>query len=195
LANGLIFLFSPRELPNIFGNELANYNKKFPTSGVTTSRANNYTTIFETLTNVIEVFRLLKSSTNGIDKLWNSVAGEPKIEIPVAFCISWYDVIEHKFYNSIPKDTDKVEMSAIVQDKQIKYEPMLSYSNEIKELLYNDETGNIRLKNKIETSFKNYLYFAVQTIKEIDQGDKNYPESRGCLLPVLWMLNHLKIID
>jgi ABC-type dipeptide/oligopeptide/nickel transport system ATPase component len=199
VADGLIFLFSPRELPDIFNNEIANYTQKFPSSGIATSSSNDYTTIFQTLNNVIEVFRLCNNKpddqTTRLDKLREYFTGEPKINIPIALCISWYDVIERKFYNRIPSDTDATEMSAIIQNGNVKYNAIQSYSNEIKNLLYNRETGNIRLRNKIETSLKRYMYFTIQTIKETGDGSMNYAESKGCLLPVLWMFKQLKMID
>jgi ABC-type dipeptide/oligopeptide/nickel transport system ATPase component len=196
-ADGLIFLFSPRELPDIFSDEIAAYNIKFPKSGVAAPNANNYATIFDTLNSVIEAFRLLnnKPSTKWYDEIMDCLVDKSKIKIPVALCISWYDVIQHKFKNKIPSDMDETKMSAIIQDKQIKYEVIQSYSDEIKELLYNEETGNIRLENIIETSLNNYLYFAIQTIQEEEDGSRNSPKSKGCLLPVLWMLKQLKIID
>ncbi|GEM_PF-7054681 len=195
MADGLIFLFSPKELWEIFGNEVVRYANKYNYDDLKSTDSNNKETLFETMNNVIEV---LKFEDNIPDKVakWKFWHKEPKINLPIAFCISWYDVISERFCNQIPDDTDEVEMSSIIGNGKIKFDAVESYSKEIEAVLYNEETGNWRLKNTIETSLDNYLYFLIQTRKNCkDSNGRVYEdEPRGCLLPILWMFKQLKLI-
>ena len=122
-----------------------------------------------------------------IDKFHHS-----KIDIPVAFCFSKYDLIEKAFNILIPHDLDEVEFGQIINlyDKSVKSDEIDYISDSFKDSIYNLKIHH--LINSIPTNFSDYHYFGIQSIEITDNGYRLNP--RGASLPIIWILKQLDLL-
>lgn len=115
-----------------------------------------------------------------------------KIDIPVAFCFSKYDLIDGIFNIIIPHDLDETEFGQIIDlyNKSANYDEIDYISNSIREQIYNLRIYH--LINNIPSSFSNYHYFGIQSIEDTGNGFRLKP--RGASLPIIWILKQLDLL-
>lgn len=153
------------------------------------------TPLLRVINNIINILK----RDNYDDESDSSIIGQvidrfqtTKIEIPVAFCFSKYDLIEHVFHISIPHDLIDREFRSIVnvQDNSINYNEIDYISQSIQDKI--NHFAIHHLINSIPSNFSNYHYFGIQSIELKDKRCNLNP--RGASLPIIWILKQLDLL-
>lgn len=115
-----------------------------------------------------------------------------KIEIPVAFCLSKYDLVENVFNIPIPHDLSKREFGAIVNahGNSINYNEIDYISQSLQDKI--NSIAIYHLINSVPSNFSNFHYFGIQSIELKDKKCNLNP--RGASLPIIWILKQLDLL-
>lgn len=118
----------------------------------------------------------------------------PKVKCPIAIGVTKVDQIKHLMFQEIPFDNTDFE-TMYLKGSQINHELIRDVSNEIKDLVFHEEDGEIGVKNMLDAEIENYEFFGIKSgdvdlrTGKIDR--MNTPQ--GILLPLIWLLIKLKL--
>ena len=118
----------------------------------------------------------------------------PKVKCPIAIGVTKVDQIKHLMFQEIPFDNTDFE-TMYLKGGQINQELIRDVSNEIKDLVFHEEDGEIGVKNMLDAEIENYEFFGIKSgdvdiiTGKIDR--MNTPQ--GILLPLIWLLIKLKL--
>ncbi len=118
----------------------------------------------------------------------------PKVKCPIAIGVTKVDQIKHLMFQEIPFDNTDFE-TMYLKGGQINQELIRDVSNEIKDLVFHEEDGEIGVKNMLDAEIENYEFFGIKSgdvdIKTGKIDRMNTPQ--GILLPLIWLLIKLKL--
>lgn len=118
----------------------------------------------------------------------------PKVKCPIAIGVTKIDQIKHLMFQEIPFDNTDFE-TMYLKGSQINQELIKDVSNEIKDLVFHEEDGEIGVKNMLEAEIENYEFFGIKSgdvdLKTGKIDRMNTPQ--GILLPLIWLLIKLKL--
>lgn len=145
-----------------------------------------------------------------------------KVRCPIAIGVTKVDQIKHLMFNEVPYDSAEFESMYLEGDK-INSDLIKSISNELKDIVFHKEHGEINVQNKLEGEVKHFELFGIKSgnavinnngktlaveelqdvLNEKEKEDvylkmvSNPPESelqqQGVLLPLIWLLIKLKL--
>jgi hypothetical protein len=158
--------------------------------------ASNSTPLLTIMNNIVNI---LRRDTNQDDEAKSSIINtildkmqNSKIGIPVAFCLSKYDLVEQALGIPIPRDLDRAEFHRFINifDNSINYQEIDSISESIEDRIHNLEIHH--LNNIVPSNFSSFHYFGVQSI-EVKDG-KCCLSPKGASLPIIWLLKQLNLL-
>lgn len=118
----------------------------------------------------------------------------PKVKCPIAIGVTKVDQIKHLMFQEIPFDNTDFE-TMYLKGSQINQELIRDVSNEIKDLVFHEEDGEIGVKNMLDAEIENYEFFGIKSgdvdLKTGKIDRMNTPQ--GILLPLIWLLIKLKL--
>lgn len=118
----------------------------------------------------------------------------PKVKCPIAIGVTKVDQIKHLMFQEIPFDNTDFE-TMYLKGGQINQELIRDVSNEIKDLVFHEEDGEIGVKNMLDAEIENYEFFGIKSgdvdLKTGKIDRMNTPQ--GILLPLIWLLIKLKL--
>ncbi|MEI2757342.1 MAG: hypothetical protein V9F46_12915 [Chitinophagaceae bacterium] len=138
-----------------------------------------------------------------------------KIKCPIAIGVTKIDQMRDLMFNDIPFDYTDFESMYLSGDK-INMELIADISEELKGIIFNEEQGEISVKNMLEAELKSYEFFGIKSGDiRLKRGDKilkleqiqnlnlseeekniiylNLENPQGVLLPLIWLLIKLKL--
>lgn len=199
-ADGIIFLIDPIEIEHLWEDLIRNnpYIIKRKPKG-----------IFTPINNVTQVLSHVRNSTledsemktdSSVDKRWKEIlnklgisSNNQIISTPVAFTISKFDQLKNNIGENIPYDSNDMEIMCMKNGVYDKY-TQVAISSDIRQVLFDDENGDSRLKDIIDSNYKDAEFFACKSVKVDEKtGEPEELEPQGVLLPLIWILNKLKL--
>lgn len=185
-SDAIIFLISPEQTEEMI--PLINCERK--------GRSQNTTPFLEIIN---KVSNILTSDSNKAknSNFWQrlqSLFKGSKTDIPVAFCLSKYDLIQEKFKIPIPDDLNKDEFEELLirdtDNKTVNWKYISNLSEILNDRISSFDIDNIT--NNIPAFFAKYHIFGIQSITI--EGQKARLTPKGISLPILWILNQLKLL-
>ena len=114
-----------------------------------------------------------------------------KVNCPIAVGLTKIDIVNELFINDIPYDNNDFD-SMYLRGDQLNIKLIEDISWDIKDMIFDDENGEIAVKNLLEGQVKHYEFFGIKSgdvNKKGDIIDMNHPQ--GVLLPLLWLLTKI----
>lgn len=187
-TNGIIFLVEPKQLPNY--QQLL--TKEYPDTS-NTEPVELYTVV----NNTIQLLSYIKKNKNtnntevsGRD-IWNMIKGlnqQKKSKLPVAFVVSKFDQISSHFHNEIPDDAQHLEDYILLNNK-FNSNFFNEISNEFKDIIGNEDDGDPRVLNLLNSSKFPYSFLGCSS--GILEDDNFIFKPQGVSLPLIWILKEL----
>lgn len=119
---------------------------------------------------------------------------QPKVRCPIAIGVTKVDQIKHLMFNEVPFDNTDFE-SMYLKGTQINTDLIKDISGELKDLVFNEEDGEIGVKNMLESEIESFEFFGIKSGDVDEKTGKidrmNQPQ--GILLPLIWLLIKLKL--
>jgi hypothetical protein len=120
---------------------------------------------------------------------------QEKIKCPIAIGITKIDQIKNLMFNEIPFDYEEFESMYLNGDK-INMELIKDISDELKGIVFNEELGELSVKNMLEAELKDYEFFGIKS-GDVDKDGRidTMLNPQGILLPLIWLLIKLKLYN
>ncbi|MBC8755991.1 hypothetical protein H2O64_15035 [Kordia sp. YSTF-M3] len=196
-ADGLIFLVEPKQISSFQEIIFENYEYE---------RLRQSTEFYTVVNNTINLLNYIRTNTNSNnlfpESSWDryvqsikkiSTTFSNKHPIPIAFTISKYDQLANYLHVDIPLDETEME-DLIMKNRKIDIEALNAISNELKDLILNEENGEIGVENLLKSNLKSHAYFGAKSISVDSEGAPERLDPKGVSLPLLWLLIKLKKI-
>lgn len=96
-------------------------------------------------------------------------------------------------FNEIPFDYDDFE-SMYLNGNKINMELIKDISDELKGIVFNEQHGEISVKNMLEAELRHYEFFGIE-FGDVDKDGRidTMLNPQGILLPLIWLLIKLKL--
>jgi hypothetical protein len=116
-----------------------------------------------------------------------------KIKCPIAIGVTKIDQMKNLMFNEIPFDYNDFESMYLKGDK-INMELIKDISDELKGIVFNEQHGEISVKNMLEAELKHYEFFGIKS-GDVDKDGRidTMLNPQGILLPLIWLLIKLKL--
>lgn len=116
-----------------------------------------------------------------------------KIKCPIAIGVTKIDQMKNLMFNEIPFDYADFE-SMYLNGDRINMELIKDISDELKGIVFNDQHGEISVKNMLEAELKHYEFFGIKS-GDVDKDGRidTMLNPQGILLPLIWLLIKLKL--
>jgi len=145
-------------------------------------------------------------SSSGLEEpkqgFWQKLFGQnsvqtilhPKVKCPIAIGVTKVDQIQHLMFNDVPFDNTDFE-SMYLKGNQINNDLIKDISGEIKDLVFNEEHGEIGVQNMLEAEISHYEFFGIKSGDVDEKTGKidHMKQPQGVLLPLIWLLIKLKL--
>jgi len=138
-----------------------------------------------------------ETPNNGI---WSRVFGtvktavnSDKVKVPIAIGLTKADQIQHLLMNEIPYDNTDFE-TIYLKDGKIDMEQIRDISGELKELAFNEMSGEVAVGKLLNGGVEQYELFGIKSGDVSETGiinDMSAPQ--GVLMPLIWLLIKLKL--
>lgn len=187
----IIFLIEPKQLKNFRDEVIDKYLYE---------RGKVETDIYTLINNVSRQLNHVKNNTRNNDEGWqNPWLVFKKItkkinKKNIAFTISKFDQISKYFHSEIPFDEKSMEDLVLLNGK-LNENYLNSISNEIFDLITDEDDGDLRVKNILKSSSFNYAFFGTKSANVDDNGNViDMTNPQGVSLPLIWLLRQINLI-
>lgn len=135
---------------------------------------------------------------DGLRRMFSSTSQpDDRVQIPVAVGISKADLFHHVLLSEVPYDQADFAIKYL-RGNRLDISLVDQLSAELHDVLFDPNSGDLRLRSLLESSCKDYRLFALKSIDGNAYKDRTgIPEgqnTQGVLLPFLWLLHRLNLL-